>query len=50
MIKWIKKWLGKLAESNEKNFGGQSPDCCGGTKVHPKPETRPPENKEVQEK
>ncbi len=29
-MKWLKKWLEKLAEANEKNFGGVTPPCCGG--------------------
>lgn len=50
MINWIKKWLEKLADANEKNFGGQPPDCCGSMKTHPKPETQAPENVKLKEK
>ena len=49
-MSWIKKWLEKLAEANEKNFGGQPPDCCGSMKTHPKPVTQAPKNVKAQKK
>ncbi len=24
----VKRWLQKLAKSNEEQFGGKAPDCC----------------------
>ena len=49
-MKWLKKWLKKLAEANEKNFGGQPPDCCGVIKAHPKREAQAPKNLKAQGK
>lgn len=38
---WLTRFIDKIAEANEKKFGGQIPDCCGNTRpAHPAGKTR----------
>lgn len=30
---WLSRFIEKIASANEKKFGGQVPDCCGGVKA-----------------
>ncbi|HHW18773.1 MAG TPA: hypothetical protein GXX30_07715 [Firmicutes bacterium] len=32
---WFSRWLERLAEINEREFGGQVPDCCAGKHLPP---------------
>ncbi len=34
---WLTRFLGRLAEVNEKQFQGQVPDCCAGKQQGFKP-------------
>lgn len=41
MFNWFKRFLENLAQANEKEFQGQSPDCC--TINRPEPKLHSPE-------
>lgn len=32
---WLSRWLERLAEVNEREFGGKVPDCCAGRRQLP---------------
>jgi len=36
---WLTRFIDRIAEANEKNFGGQTPDCCGHV-ARPAPKNR----------